>query len=837
MSSSLDRKSDVLNPSISATPISLDGPNHVATRLKRLRNPMEFDTAEEYERLYKRSGLSGQPGKFHGFPSGSPRDLPTECIMTLDQGSAVKSMDFHPLYLEQILLLVGTITGDVLVWKLGNRERIAKNFKVWDLGACSVGLQASLADDYTASVNRVMWSPDGALFGVAYSKHIVHIYSYHGGDDIRNHLEIEAHVGSVNDLAFSYPNKQLCLVTCGEDKVIKVWDAVTGSKKFTFEGHEAPVYSVCPHDEETVQFILSTATDGKIKAWLYDTMGSRIDFHAPRHSSTTMAYSRDGMRLLSCGTNKDGKSHLVEWNINSGKVKQRYTGLGKRSVGVVQFDTTRFQILAAGDECMVKFWDMNNFSLLYQYKTDADGGLPASPCIRFLKDGMLLAVSTNDNCVKILANGRGISLVHKVGHWELDAFDPAIKARLMGNVAAPPAPVPPMIIGKPRISDELVEINEPSQCRSLRLDHKLAEVRVARLMYVKDGMGIFALASNGVHKGWGWVRNSRNSTGMATARVAPSQCLPLFGVLMMNENPDEDAAPCSALSKKDKFLMSASGGKISLYSMTTAETIATLAAPPPAATFIAFHPQHDKIIAIGMDDSSIQVYNFGAPRNSYETPSLSQVENKLTGHRGRITGLAFSNALNILVSSGADSQLCVWNIDGWEKQVSKMLQIPSGHRASDTRVQFHIDQTHLLAVHKTQIALYEAPKLECLGQWFPPREGNPITDATYSCDSQSIYVCFEDGSVGVITAQHLTLRCTIGSSAYLPTPNPRLRVYPVVIAAHPSEPNQFSLGLTDGGVYVVEPLESEGKWGTSPPAENGAAPSTSGAVGSEQQAQ
>jgi len=62
-----------------------------------------------------------------------------------------------------------------------------------------------------------------------------------------------------------------------------------------------------------------------------------------------------------------------------------------------------------------------------------------------------------------------------------------------------------------------------------------------------------------------------------------------------------------------------------------------------------------------------------------------------------------------------------------------------------------------------------------------------------------------------------------------------LRVYPVVIAAHPSEPNQFALGLTDGGVHVLEPLETEGKWGTPPPNENGAGPSTaSGAAASEQ---
>ncbi|GKB54703.1 topless-related protein 4-like protein isoform X1 [Tanacetum coccineum] len=47
------------------------------------------------------------------------------------------------------------------------------------------------------------------------------IYVYHGGDDIRNHLEIEAHAGSVNDLAFAYPNKILSIVTCGDDKLIK----------------------------------------------------------------------------------------------------------------------------------------------------------------------------------------------------------------------------------------------------------------------------------------------------------------------------------------------------------------------------------------------------------------------------------------------------------------------------------------------------------------------------------------------------------------------------------------------------------------------------------------
>ena len=102
------------------------------------------------------------------------------------------------------------------------------------------------------------------------------------------------------------------------------------------------------------------------------------------------------------------------------------------------------------------------------------------------------------------------------------------------------------------------------------------------------------------------------------------------------EGSKEDVVPCFALSKNDSYVMSASGGKISLFNMMTfkvspflvtstyllgyklrsyyislfaLQTMTTFMAPPPAATSLAFHPQDNNIIAIGMDDSSIQIYN------------------------------------------------------------------------------------------------------------------------------------------------------------------------------------------------------------------------------------
>ncbi|KAG8096738.1 hypothetical protein GUJ93_ZPchr0013g34568 [Zizania palustris] len=626
--------------------------------------------------------------------------------------------------------------------------------------------------------------------------------------------------------------------SCRDDKAIAMRHLLVATDSYARE----PASVCCTH------FIFSTALDGKIKAWLYDNLGSRVDYDAPGHWCTTMAYSADGSRLFSCGTSKDGESHLVEWNESEGAVKRTYQGFRKRSMGVVQFDTTRNRFLAAGDEFLIKIWDMDTTSLLTTI--DADGGLPASPRVRFNKEGTLLAVSTHDNGIKILANADGARLLRTLENRSFDASRSAsetVTKPLMnpltavaavsaaaagtssGNAAASAITAMngdnrSLVDVKPRIVDEsldkskvwkLMEITELNQCRSLKLTDNMRTSKISRLIYTNSGVAILALASNAVHLLWKWPRNDRNSTGKATANVSPQLWQPPSGILMTNDITDnpEEAVHCFALSKNDSYVMSASGGKISLFNMMTFKTMTTFMPPPPAATFLAFHPQDNNIIAIGMDDSTIQIYNV----------RIDEVKSKLRGHSKKITGLAFSNVLNVLVSSGADAQICVWSTDGWDKLRSRFLQIPSGRPTSnilDTRVQFHQDQLHFLVVHETQIAIYETTKLEPVKQW-PVRENSaPITHAMFSCDSQLIYASFLDATVCIFNASSLRLQCRILPASYLPQ-NISSSVYPVVVAAHPSEANQFALGLTDGGVYVLEPLESERKWGNPPPAENG----------------
>ncbi|PWA36116.1 LIS1 homology motif protein [Artemisia annua] len=668
---------------IATGPPGIVQPPVAAAFLKHPRTPpggpgFEYQMADsEHSMKRARVGPSDEvsfSGSTHPSNMYSPDDLPKTVVRNLNQGSNVMCMDFHPQ--QQTMLLVGTNVGDISIWEVGSREKVVhKPFKVWDISVLSMPFQTTLVKDAAISVTRCIWGPDGSILGVAFSKHIIQIYTYNPSGELRQHLEIDAHVGAVNDIAFAHPNKQLCIVTCGDDKTIKVWDAVAGRKQYTFEGHEAPVYSVCPHYKEQIQFIFSTAIDGKIKAWLYDCLGSRVDYDAPGRSCTTMAYSADGIRLFSCGTSKEGEAHLVEWNESEGAIKREYSGFRKRSMGVVQFDTTRNRFLAAGDEFQIKFWDMDSTNLLTV--TDADDGLPARPKLRFNKEGSLLAVTTSDNGFKILANGDGqrmLRMLESRAYEGSRAFSDTVKPSIAGQLG----PIPnasssmasamerermqtPLSIGnlanaesskvvdiKPRIVDnadktkswKLHEIVDCSHLKALKLPDPVASSKVMRLIYTNSGLALLALASSAVHKLWKWQKNDRNPSGKSTASVVPQLWQPANGALMSNDvnesKPAEESAACIALSKNDSYVMSASGGKV----------MTTFMPPPPAATYLAFHPQDNNIVAIGMEDSTIHIYNV----------RIDEVKMKLKGHQKQITGLAFSQTLNSLVSAGADAQ-------------------------------------------------------------------------------------------------------------------------------------------------------------------------------------
>ncbi|XP_022892695.1 protein TPR3-like isoform X3 [Olea europaea var. sylvestris] len=762
----------------------------------------------------------------------TPYDVPATVERVLDMGSSPSSIDFHPV--QQTLLLVGNNTGGIELWNVTSAKKLfTRQFMVWEVKTISAMFLEDMVNNPHISVNRILWSPDGLLFGIAYSKNLVQLYSYHYSENYtEKHLEIDAHDGSVNDLAFAKPYNKLVAISCGDDKLIQVWDTVTGAKQFTFEGHGAPVYSLCPHENENIHFVFSISTSGQMKAWLFDNMGSRITYAAPGLCPTRMSYSTDGKRLFSCGTNKDGGSYLVEWNQSEGFVMRNYRGLCQLASGQVQFDTSNNKFLAAGDEHVIKVWDMDNADILAVI--DADGGLPASPYICFNKEGTLLAVFSDHNRIKILANHRGHQLLQTFTFVSSDSSEFLSKSSKKLAVDSIPLPAKtriaqgdvPVASGPQRdkapgnLENEksveqgnklemqnISKIVEVSRCRSLQLTSKVETKKIRRLLYTHAGNGILALAEDGIHLLWRWSKNDSNLSGKATTKCVPQLWQPKSGLLMINDLPESNidlVSPCFCLSKNDSYVVSASGKMVSLFNMLIFKRMRSFMQSPPAATCIVFYPPDNNIIAIGMDDSTILIYNV----------RVDELTNKLKGHSKRISSLSFSTVLNVLVSSGLDAQIVVWDSITWEKKNNTFLEISSGwlpSELSETHVQFDKDERHFLAVHETQLAIYETTKLQCVKQWVVGNFCARIAHAAFSCDAELLYTVMRDGIVLILGASDLVPRFEIDPSAYLPQ-HIRTRVYPLVVAAHPQKANQFALGLSDGGVVIIEPMESESTW-------------------------
>ncbi|KAI5446464.1 topless-related protein 2 [Lathyrus oleraceus] len=709
-------------------------------------------------------------------------ELPRTVFCKLHQGSTVTSMEFHPS--RHSILAVGSANGEISLWETKRREMmISRPFKIWKISNCSIQFQAASLKEVMISVNRVSWSPDASFIAVAFAEHLVHLYSYQVPNGLQQQLEIDAHDGAVNDIAFSYPESQLCIVTCGDDKLIKVWD-LDGHKIHCFQGHVAPVCSILPRSKENIQYLFSTSADGKVRAWIYEDKSFHLEYDAPGKCSTTLIYSADGTRLFSCGTSKDGDIFLVEWNENEGSVKRKYSGLTNKAVGTVQFDAANNQFLAAGADNQIKFWDVDSSNVLMEI--NAEGGLPNLPRLKFNKKGNLLAVSTADGGVKILANADGFKSMRAV-----DAIDPKSGVNV--------------IIARSMEINRSIETVHSLQCQIVTMPERVVPSKKAiRLLYTNDGTCLLALGSRGSKKLWKWTSDEMNPTGKATASVVPAHWTPINGIRLTDEFPNigDTATPCLDISKNDNYAIASYGGEVALFNMVSFRVLCRFEGPPPAATFVAFNPQDNNIVAVGMENTDIHIYNVRS----------DELISKLKGHFKHVTGIAFSLRLSIMVSSGADAKVVSWFTGPWFKKKSVTLKRPCGGDAhlGETKVQFHIDQTKLLVCHDSLIAIYDASKMELIRSW-PSQDGlsGTITSAAYNCNGQIIYATFSDGNIGIFGAENLHLRYRIDTSAYLSPPNSQ-NIYPIVVTAHPEKPYQFAIGLTDGYVKVIEPINSVG---------------------------
>ncbi|THF96404.1 hypothetical protein TEA_015430 [Camellia sinensis var. sinensis] len=425
--------------------------------------------------------------------------------------------------------------------------------------------------------------------------------------------------------------------------------------------------------------------------------GSRVDYDATGHSCTTMLYSADGSRLFSCGTGKDGDSFLVEWNESEGAIKRTYSGFRKKYVGVVQFDTTQNHFLAVGEDQQIKFWNMDNNDILTCM--DAEGGLPSLPRLRFNKEGNLLAVTTADNGIKILATTAGLRSLRVVEAPSFEALRSPIESAAIKNG------VDPMDrnMEKPKTLDDvtdktkpwqLAEIIDPAQCRQVTMPDNMDAVN--KSIFVEE--------------------NSELGEGLkATANVVPQQWQPNSGLVMTNDVTGvnlEEAVPCIALSKNDSYICTNWDGLL-LVSVNGKEL-------SPASLLSELNEIEQGTYVPPALEEDGNMLNMSKSLNSIEEPRVCKtagicsyvfqiIYQFFSGSRVDYDATGHSCTTMLYSADGSRLFFCGTGKDGdsflveWNESEGAIKRTYSGFRKKSVGVvQFDTTQNHFLAVGEDQ---------------------------------------------------------------------------------------------------------------------------------------
>lgn len=270
----------------------------------------------------------------------------------------------------------------VIVWRL--------NDSVND--SLSVGYARRALTGHSQCVQDVVINSD-AQFALSGSwDKTLRLWDLNVGVTVRS---FKGHTSDVNSVAFSHDNRQI--VSGSRDRTIKLWNTLAECKYTILENQHTDWVSCVRFSPSTTKpLIVSCGWDKLVKVWNLTTCKLRKNLQGHTSVLYTVTISPDGSLCASGG--KDGVAML--WDVNEGK--HLYSLESNSTINALCFSPCNYWLCAATDKS-VKIWDLENKNVLSEIMPEKvnRSGAPWCTSLNWSHDGRMLFVGTFNGAINV----------------------------------------------------------------------------------------------------------------------------------------------------------------------------------------------------------------------------------------------------------------------------------------------------------------------------------------------------------------------------------------------------------------------------------------------------
>jgi guanine nucleotide-binding protein subunit beta-2-like 1 protein len=273
-----------------------------------------------------------------------------------------------------------------------------KTLILWELNhesQSNYGIPKKCLTGHNHFISDVVMSSDGqfALSG-SWDK-TLRLWDLNAGITTRQFV---GHTKDVLSVAFSADNRQI--VSGSRDNTIKLWNTL-GQCKYTIqdECHTEWVSNVRFSPNTQNPIIVSCGWDKMIKVWNLTNCKLKTNHFGHTGYVNTVTISPDGSLCASGG--KDGNAML--WDLNEGK--HLYTLDGTDIINSLTFSPNRYWLCAA-TKVGIKIWDLESKSIVDELKPEvismsAKATAPECISLAWSADGNTLFAGYTDNLIRV----------------------------------------------------------------------------------------------------------------------------------------------------------------------------------------------------------------------------------------------------------------------------------------------------------------------------------------------------------------------------------------------------------------------------------------------------